>query len=103
MSPESIEIEVKTRARITVQAANDQEDTEGKRSLVRKRKQVAISEDTTEEFGYDYAPLNRRVGQRKKKLKLAKNEGRVVLEKLMEMQEELSRMISTYQRGMGNL
>lgn len=102
--PESIEIEVETEAQITVQAANNKKDTQG------KRRQAATSEDTTEESDHDYTLANRRVGQGKKRPKLGKkrpklgkNEGGVVLTKLIEMQEELSRMISTYQSGAGNL
>ncbi|KFZ22727.1 hypothetical protein V502_02791, partial [Pseudogymnoascus sp. VKM F-4520 (FW-2644)] len=110
--PESIEIESEAQDEVKVQSPESRNNIQENRSLVRrqrppratrKRAQVEILEDTTVESDDDFAPVNRQAERRNKKPKITHNGGEVVLRKLMEMQEELNKMVSNYQKGMGVL
>ena len=103
--PASVDIEVQTEVAIAGQATGNggcrreelvrvrRQPTHGIR---RKRKQVDIYKDLSEDSSDEGALVRRQVRQQCKKQTLVASGGEVILEKLLEMQEELRKMINTY-------
>ncbi|KAL5346651.1 hypothetical protein ACLOAV_008358 [Pseudogymnoascus australis] len=82
--PESIEIESEAQDEVEIQSPESRNNTQEKRSLVRrqrppratrKRPQVEILEDITDESNDDFAPVNRQAQRRNKKPKITYNGG----------------------------